>query len=1182
MDEENPPTVRRSVRQAARTATMRERDIVDDSVAAEGDLTNVAGTTEQVERDEGGTPADLLTATTDTRATPTVATGTATATAATGTETVTTAQLMGLITNLNNQILMLNRRLEDQAQPAAVPTVAANSPAAPFDSALAVCGLDPELIAKFRGNQGITDLEKLISWKDQQTFREFLLSATRASASMKLDLGGYRMNALVALHLWAQDRSFRQLSLDPTLFTPTVLKESLQELNQDLPLNQSKTAPVKFGPKSEYHNWKSDFVNRLGQTCSHFGKRYNLRYVIRPARAAGDPIPEGFEEIDYDFPLQGKVFKKDNTDVASLLSSELNGHPSIAHIRIALSKKDGRTAMLKLMKSMEGTGPIRNRILEAKERLGRLKYLGNESQYPFAKFTASLVKEFSVLDTDRVYALNERQKLDMFFEKLADIKDNKLTSSVTFARNMCNTLDEAIDSISSEITYNLSTQSSQKNFGNPQTKRKISASQSAKPTQQKSSTSTYDPTKSYTKINGVDISDPTRLFSKEEFSKIGNDGRLYIYKRREHLGHKPKSKKRKVSAAGNQNGVRFGKNATHVFNYKEDDNSDQRNASAYSMIARRQVHASRQSAFDPARIDLPSAGTLGRNELDSHADSCVLGSNFIPLEYTGEYVDVSPFSPEYDSISNIPLVRAATIYTDPETGEERLLVVDQGMYFGKKMPHSLLNPNQIRSHGIRLSDNPFDHVQPFGMADGDNFVPFKTSGTIIFFESRAPSMFEIMNLPQCVLTSDVWDPQNVVLRKEPERKTANVMKVMESRELTLPLTVADNLTDHDCLTDLSPSFNSRLFVSALTNKIGASEEDLNDLNDLNVSRITLNRHTKMDAENLAKTWDVPIATAAKTMKVTTQKGIRTAIHPMNRRYRQLGHLSNTKRVKGHWYADFLHSPVRSLAGNIGGMVYTNGMGFTVLYPTRTANSDDAKKTYDQFVTDVGVPEKLTTDLAAAFVGPHTPFKKAIDKDRVDYTMSEKDRKNQNYAAEMEIGHLRRRYKRSKGNRNFPDRLWDYAMVHEADLLQLFPRGPNERTGFELVHGHTPDISEFADFAFYDLVWYYDGPSKTESSKLGRWLGVSHRVGVELTYWILTEAGKVISSSSVQHVTVDDWTNDERQLKIKEFNENVKKRLDPTNFVVQENIPFGLSIGDTLPPKDDPAYDPAGETPTDED
>ena len=68
-----------------------------------------------------------------------------------------------------------------------------------------------------------------------------------------------------------------------------------------------------------------------------------------------------------------------------------------------------------------------------------------------------------------------------------------------------------------------------------------------------------------------------------------------------------------------------------------------------------------------------------------------------------------------------------------------------------------------------------------------------------------------------------------------------------------------------------------------------------------------------------------------------------------------------------------------------------------------------------------------------------------------------------------------------------------------------------------VTGETVDISEYLNFGFYDKVWYFDNAG-TGPRKPGRWLGVSHRVGNMMSYFIINRNGAVISCSSVQRVT----------------------------------------------------------------
>ena len=78
---------------------------------------------------------------------------------------------------------------------------------------------------------------------------------------------------------------------------------------------------------------------------------------------------------------------------------------------------------------------------------------------------------------------------------------------------------------------------------------------------------------------------------------------------------------------------------------------------------------------------------------------------------------------------------------------------------------------------------------------------------------------------------------------------------------------------------------------------------------------------------------------------------------------------------------------------------------------------------------------------------------------------------------------------------------------------------------EQVTGETPDISEYLDFGFYDWVWYKDNAGLGDNC-IGRWLGVAHRVGNLMSYWILTQTGRVIARTTVQRVTNLELQTDE--------------------------------------------------------
>ena len=75
-----------------------------------------------------------------------------------------------------------------------------------------------------------------------------------------------------------------------------------------------------------------------------------------------------------------------------------------------------------------------------------------------------------------------------------------------------------------------------------------------------------------------------------------------------------------------------------------------------------------------------------------------------PLVYTNRYADLYPYNYAYDPIENVPIVSGATAYDHPN-GTTYILVFHESMYYGTKMQHSLINPNQVRFHGLNFFDD---------------------------------------------------------------------------------------------------------------------------------------------------------------------------------------------------------------------------------------------------------------------------------------------------------------------------------------------------------------------------------------------------------------------------------------------------------------------------------------------
>ena len=100
-----------------------------------------------------------------------------------------------------------------------------------------------------------------------------------------------------------------------------------------------------------------------------------------------------------------------------------------------------------------------------------------------------------------------------------------------------------------------------------------------------------------------------------------------------------------------------------------------------------------------------------------------------------------------------------------------------------------------------------------------------------------------------------------------------------------------------------------------------------------------------------------------------------------------------------------------------------------------------------------------------------------------------------------------------------------------------------RTPYEMLTGNTPDISEYVEFEWYGYVWYVDPQSFPQQRvHMGRWLGVAHRVGQGMCYYLLKHNGQVIVRSSVTVVTMAELET-----------EDVKTKADILDKSITESI-----------------------------
>ena len=556
---------------------------------------------------------------------------------------------------------------------------------------------------------------------------------------------------------------------------------------------------------------------------------------------------------------------------------------------------------------------------------------------------------------------------------------------------------------------------------------------------------------------------------------------------------------------------------------------------------------------------IPAENTVARMEIDNHADTTCFGSNFIPLYFTGQVCDVSPYLNEYEPMPNVRIAGACTAYDDPKTGLTVILEYHQGLWFGTKMTHSLINPNQCRSYGLSICDDPYDPHRDLGIYDPvtQTFIPLDMMGTIACVTTRAPTWQEIQDCPRVVMTDDAdWDPSTLELhpRSKEEEEYKRIIASVRVNSVDVNANpsepqVFQSVHESDViLSSVSSALSDETMVPRLVASVKIATYMRND--DSSASSVaTKGRHSAVNAEELSRKWGIGLETARKTLKVTTQYGIRHALHPLRRRYRT-DHMSlRYRRLRATFYTDTLFSKVTSIKGNKCAQVYCSG-NFLKVQPM--VSKSHVGQSLQDFADDIGIMDELVVDGASEQTGPRSEFMRTVRFLKIKLRQTEPYSPWQN-DAERKIGEVKKHWRHRMVKKKVPRRLWDYGLVYEAEIMSRVSRGPDGRTGIEEITGDTPDISEWLDFDFYDLVWYWDAPHLAlteENPKMGRWLGVSHRVGSDMCYWIINEKGNVLARTTVQHVPELDLRTDQVKQRAEKFEKALTDRLNDANFIAE--------------------------------
>ena len=124
-----------------------------------------------------------------------------------------------------------------------------------------------------------------------------------------------------------------------------------------------------------------------------------------------------------------------------------------------------------------------------------------------------------------------------------------------------------------------------------------------------------------------------------------------------------------------------------------------------------------------------------------------------------------PYDSSYEPLANVPIVTGATAWTDTVTSITYILVFHESLFYGPKLDHSLINPNQVRHHNVDFWDNPFNQSHKLSIqVDGGPIIPLTFQGTKQSFTSRVPTTEELSDCQHIELTSRLpWNPKSINL-----------------------------------------------------------------------------------------------------------------------------------------------------------------------------------------------------------------------------------------------------------------------------------------------------------------------------------------------------------------------------------------------------------------------------------
>jgi hypothetical protein len=280
-------------------------------------------------------------------------------------------------------------------------------------------------------NEGFTDVTDF----GMMTASNFANMASRISR-MRPALGGFRFGEvqvrnLEALAYWVRDLQRQSLPIVARDFTIEERNQCRERVDTEkFEVSQADSSKTPLPPKFETTDWVAWEIVFINYLSGIYGvTNVPLNYVIRKPQPEGHVFLTSTEKLVSSAPLTGYAYQSDTQNVYRILKSLTVGTDAWEWIKRYDANKDGHLAFDALRQHYDGPGEIDRRIALAKKQIKDLHYKSEQS-FSFDKFSTRLNGAFQIL-AECKEGLTEKAKVDEMISSMSQCTNPTVVAATT-------------------------------------------------------------------------------------------------------------------------------------------------------------------------------------------------------------------------------------------------------------------------------------------------------------------------------------------------------------------------------------------------------------------------------------------------------------------------------------------------------------------------------------------------------------------------------------------------------------------------------------------------------------------------------------------------------------------------------------------------------------------------------